>query len=581
MIQILMSNENSVMDTFIVKNASRIGAVIGLMLTVFILPSAAVGADPKSLLFEAVQADDVERVRGLIEGGADVEARREAIGITPLGAACRAGCLGTATLLVETGAKANTADDMGVTPLMWAISSGKVELVRLLLAKGASVSPKDGYGRTALTFAAQKGLTDVIRLLLECKADVNAKESVGGTTPLIMASYNGRLDAAKLLIESGAQVDFKDTNGETALLWASAQEDPQVVEFLIGSGADINTRDKRGFDALIRASLLGAHRTVKILLDKGVPLDGKYRDLSRSAELDWLESVGREETFRNVAQRAGDLGRLMRYQFPKIVALRKLPSGKGGGMMRPPDRDGSEAPRKVPLLMWAVLGNSTQVVEMLLDAGADPNATNSRGETALMWASLAGLPDMVKILLAKGAWVDRRETNGVSALDLVSELKKIRGEAHGADTKNLADLTRVAETLEKHLKEPRQDPEVGRRLVKAAKDGDSSLAREILDQGADPDAADAEEGSTSLHWAAFRGDAKLVAVLLAHGANVNAKNKDGRTPLIMAAAMGHRAAAAKLLARNAVKAHKDSGGKTALQWAERKGNLHLVKLLKD
>ena len=105
-------------------------------------------------------------------------------------------------------------------------------------------------------------------------------------------------------------------------------------------------------------------------------------------------------------------------------------------------------------------------------------------------------------------------------------------------------------------------------------------AKKLLAAKADVNARDDEDYS-ALHGAALRGNKALVEVLLAHGADVNARDKTYlATPLHLAVRAGHAGAAEALLAANADTQAKDKYGRTPLAYAESAGKEDIAKMLR-
>ena len=94
-----------------------------------------------------------------------------------------------------------------------------------------------------------------------------------GYTPLMIASENGYKDVVEVLLEGGADVNIKDNNGWTALMEASYYGHKKVVGILLEGGADVNIKDKDGWTALMYASLSGNVRVVEMLLEKGADVN--------------------------------------------------------------------------------------------------------------------------------------------------------------------------------------------------------------------------------------------------------------------------------------------------------------------
>src|SRR5215471_13672899 len=119
----------------------------------------------------------------------------------------------------------------------------------------------------------------------------------------------------------------------------------------------------------------------------------------------------------------------------------------------------------------------------------------------------------------------------------------------------------------------------GSRVADAAMIGDRASVRTLLTSGEDVNAAQGD-GMTALHWAARRGDAELVTMLLSAGANVRATTRlGGYTPLLMAAELGHAPSIEALIAAGADAKGKTASGVTALMLAAASGQAEAVKAL--
>ncbi len=143
----------------------------------------------------------------------------------------------------------NTTQADGSTAIMYAAANGDLDLVRALLKAGANVKLKNQFGTSALTEASIIGNAPIIDALLKAGADANFK-TPDGETPLMAAARSGKVDAAKTLLDAGAQINAKETwGGQSALMWAAAQSQADMVKFLAsykgpGGGANLNDHGK-------------------------------------------------------------------------------------------------------------------------------------------------------------------------------------------------------------------------------------------------------------------------------------------------------------------------------------------------
>ena len=186
-------------------------------------------------------------VRGLLEGGADVNAKDSVSHGTALRVASSEGHEAIVNILLDHGADVNTEDYF--TALEAASSRGHEAIVNILLAHGADVN-------YSLLRASSNGHEAIVKILLAHGADVNDGD------PLQGASSIGHEAIVRILLEHGADVD---AGYFTPLQMASLGGHEAVVNILLDHGADVNAGDYR--TALELASSQGHEAIVKILLD--------------------------------------------------------------------------------------------------------------------------------------------------------------------------------------------------------------------------------------------------------------------------------------------------------------------------
>ena len=132
----------------------------------------------------------------------------------------------------------NAKEPDGSTALLWATYKVDHELVRALLKAGAKANVTNHYGATAAHRGGQARATSNSCACCSMRgADVNSPNQ-DNQTALMLASSIGSLQIAKLLIERGANVNAVETfRGQTALMWAAAENHPDIVDLLLAHGA--------------------------------------------------------------------------------------------------------------------------------------------------------------------------------------------------------------------------------------------------------------------------------------------------------------------------------------------------------
>ena len=146
-------------------------------------------------------------------------------GLNPLMEACKNGSMDVVTYLVEHGVNVNLQDKAGNTPLILACKYHHMSVVIFLVKHGADVNLQDKNGKISLHHAIYYPIDhsseyyDGLSCLIKNRADVNA-HTHGNWTPLMIACRKGHGNTVNILAEHGANMDFQDKNGDTALHFA-------------------------------------------------------------------------------------------------------------------------------------------------------------------------------------------------------------------------------------------------------------------------------------------------------------------------------------------------------------------------
>lgn len=216
-------------------------------------------------------------------------------------------------------------------------------------------------------------------------------------------------------------------------------------------------------------------------------------------------------------------------------------------------------------LLWAVQNNSVDRVKLLLDAGANIQSRDDRGQTSLWWAVEKSNVAMVKLLLDRGANVELKD-------------KKDRTPLHWAVQKGKVDI--VKQLLNANANIESKDDNGETPLWRAARSGVVAIVKLLLNAGANTESKDSY-GHTLLSWAEYYENVGMVKLLLNAGANIELKDTRGRTLLWEAARNGNVNMVRLLLHAGANIESKDDNGQTPLWRAARSGDMAIVKLLVD
>ena len=187
-----------------------------------------------TLLHLAVRTADLRIMGSLIRYGVNIDAQDDA-GVTPLLDAVSHRHRCAIDMLLAAGAQVDLADNTNRTPLHEAAYHERADIITGL-ATSANVDIRDDEGNTPLHIAAGR-FTNVARRLIHLGASVNAT-NVYGQTPLHLVKNN--LSTLDFLIERGADVNARDNTGATPLLYAVDYGKLEAVRLLVTRGADVN-----------------------------------------------------------------------------------------------------------------------------------------------------------------------------------------------------------------------------------------------------------------------------------------------------------------------------------------------------
>jgi uncharacterized protein len=397
---------------------------------------------------DAVEHRDKDAVQALVKQRVNVNATQPD-GTTALHWAAHWNDLETVNLLLRAGANPKIANRYGATPLSEAASVGNAPMIEALLKAGADAKAlTTADGETVLMTAARAGNVDAVRILLEHAADVNAREKYKGQTALMWAAAERHPEVIKVLLAHGADwkvVSFdRETKmpklsaassvspiargGFTAFLFTAREGDIESAKVMLDSGVDINQTDIDGTNALVVSIMNKKYTFAKFLLDRGA--NPNMVDVKGRAALYAAVDI-RNEDYSALPNRKEDdplpslelvKALLARGANPNMQLTKNLP-GRSGMDSGDTTLDEGTTP-----LMRAARSGDAAVMRALLEKGADPKLTTKEGNTALMFAAGVGYRDKftrgteaealesLKVALETGLSLDQVNTRGETAL---------------------------------------------------------------------------------------------------------------------------------------------------------------------
>ena len=282
-------------------------------------------------------------------------------------------------------------------PLIEAAKGGDWEAVRILLEQGAEVGATAPDGATALHWASYWDNVETAALLIRAGADVNAANDLGAT-PLWIASLNGSTDMVRSLLEAGGEPNAALLSGESPVMTASRTGNPQVVERLLASGADPNARAVRGQTALMWAASQRHSDVVGVLLEYGADVHARSETWSQVMA---VPPHSHPENQQSVPH-GGNTALTFAARVGDVSSARMLVNAGA-------DVDDADA-RGASVMVLAAHSGFVDLVEFVLDEGADPNAAEA-GFSALHLAIMRRDENLGRQLLDHGADPNARITN--------------------------------------------------------------------------------------------------------------------------------------------------------------------------
>ncbi|CAH8630564.1 unnamed protein product [Dicrocoelium dendriticum] len=559
------------------------------------------------LLHRAVEKGYAEMVNLLVSRGIDINAENN-VGDCPLHLAVQTSRIDIVTKLLEYGANPRCTNKEGEQPIHMAAQVNFVEGVKLLLIyPEVIVDCLDARKSTPLHHCCLADSEDCLKMLLEHGANIYQR-NVFGSASIHIAIFQVALKCANALFEyeqlkmcqgallnpstASVQQDastprkkktsllsfLTEKTGSARLERRRSSRQPSVPSTVSDSDMHqlVHMMDEEGFSPLHMAVHSGNIELIKMCLDRGADILGS--DKSGHSALHFACARGDLECAK------------LLFEYGQRVALR---------MIFAVDQDG-----RTPMHM-AAMHNHPDLIDFLLEKGADMNPTDSKGLTPLLLACQKGSIKATKHLLEIGADIYKCDENGRNlsillllggtgdAREVVPVLVKMgtlpvlftQPDRYGCTYMHVAarlgQRVAIKIGLANGGKLLQRDSEGSTALHSAARFGRLDICRQMLETTEGKRALFLRDysGRSPLHVAAQYGNNRVVEYLLAKGGFYHRCN-DGNTPLHYAAMFGNAQTCDMLLEINpSVLNYTNYVGSTALHIAAQHDNAGVVSYL--
>ena len=475
-----------------------------------------------------------ESVQELIAHGVYLNAQNIA-GKTALWLACSIKQQDYVKILLEAGSNPNIACNKGDTSLHAAVIAGcRKKIIRTVIDYGADVNITNKENETALTIACGNQSEGALDALLKAKANPNIADANGDRCIHKAVKHDCSKEVLQAIINHGADLNATNKENTTALTIASAKRNADTINVLLNAGADPNivaADGNTGIHHAVRGDY--SNEVLQALIDHG-------------AEVNSIN--GETKTALMIACEEGNMG-----------AINVLLNAGA-------DPDTADAGCGETCLHYAVAGDCRkEALEKIISHSADVNATNKNNVTSLMIACRKGNIDVINVLLNAGADTDIADAYGYTWLHFAVEggcskqvLHAILG--HGADVNATNKYNETA-------------------LKTACEKGNEDIINVLLNAGADPNIVD-DGGFTGIHHATSGKCSKEIFQAIIDNGDVNATSKENTTALMIACEKGNEGATDVLLKAGADPNIADGDGNTWIYYAVagncRKGLLQAI-----
>jgi len=309
-------------------------------------------------------------------------------------------------------------DRKGQDALQYSAMNNDRDLYKFSLSQGLTPGQKDNETASAFLLAVTGGSLDVLALMLK-DFPAMAGMSELGVPYLFHALKAGQSKIIELLVKAGADVDIKDSEGNTPWLLSAKKGWTESASFLESAGADTRVRDREGVNLLLYSCRIGSKSALNYALDKNIPINSTDVDgltalmtAINQKQMHLIKPLVDAGIDVNAVSRAGMTASHYAAQYNQAKILMALSTVKGVMM------DESDEDSMTPL-MYALENGARESALFLLKSGVcDTEKRNNDLSAAPHFAAESGMDDILKWLLKNGTDLDMKDGKGLTPLHL-------------------------------------------------------------------------------------------------------------------------------------------------------------------
>lgn len=316
--------------------------------------------------------------------------------------------------------------------LAHAASNKQIETIKLLLKHGAEINNKNKSGISALMIASINGYDSIIKYLIAEGADINATDK-DGNNALMLAVSKGRTDIAKYLVSINININQQNNKGRTALMLTYRLKNYELADFLIKAGADTTLKDKESYGLSyyitvgniesIKAFGLNIHEaddcgnTVLMFATMNNNKELVNCLLQEGVDVNLTNRYGQNALLFAVANKNQEIVEILCAHDKTNTNIKHLHNGR------------------MNALMIAAKNGCAALVKYFLTKGLDTNQTDINGMNALMLATIGGHKEVVEIILhttkndakhKSDSDIDTQKSTSVIYCDQAKILKRLK-----------------------------------------------------------------------------------------------------------------------------------------------------------